>query len=57
MGDLHQIGEAKPRKVNQVEWTENGLRLSPVQRAIESDWFWPAILTFPFGAFLIVLFW
>ena len=57
MGDVHHIKDAKPRKLAEVEWTENGLRLSPVKRVIDSDWFWPAILTFPLGAFLIVFFW
>ncbi len=29
----------------------------PINRMAESDWFWPAVLTFPLGAFLIVFFW
>ncbi len=57
MGNIHRINRRKPRKVGEVEWTESGLRLSPVKRVVESDWFWPAMLTFPLGAFLIVFFW
>lgn len=57
MGDLHKIDSSKPSKLDEVEWTEKGMRLSPIQRVVESDWFWPAILTFPLGAFLIVFFW
>ena len=57
MGDLHHIKSRIPRKLGEVEWTESGLRLSPFKRVVGIDWFWPALLTFPLGAFLIVLFW
>lgn len=57
MGELHHIKRDRPRKLAEVEWTEGGLRLSPVRRSVASDWFWPAMLTFPLGAFLIVFFW
>ncbi|MGB3469854.1 MAG: hypothetical protein WBA51_03410 [Erythrobacter sp.] len=57
MGSLHQLDPNKPRKLGEAQWTESGLRLSPIQRAVESDWFLPAMLTFPLGAFMIVLFW
>jgi hypothetical protein len=57
MGELHHIKRDKPRKLGEVAWTEGGLRLSPGRRMVEQDWFWPAMLTFPLGAFLIVFFW
>ena len=57
MGSLHKLDPNRPRKLGETEWTESGVRLSPAQRVVESDWFWPAMLTFPLGAFLIVLFW
>jgi hypothetical protein len=57
MGSLHHLDPQKPRKLSETEWTEGGLRMSPLMRAVESDWFWPAMLTFPLGAFLIVFFW
>jgi hypothetical protein len=57
MGKLHHIREGRPRKLHEVEWTEGGLRLSPARRIVQSDWFWPAMLTFPLGTFLIVFFW
>ena len=57
MGELHHIKHGKSKKLSEVEWTERGLRLSPVHRMVESDWFWPAMLTLPVGAFLIVFFW
>ena len=57
MGELHHTKRDKPRKHGEVEWTEGGLRLFPVRRAVESEWFWPAMLTFPPGVFLIVFFW
>ena len=57
MGKIHHIKPGKPRKLGEVAWTEGGLRLSPMQRAADSGWFWPAMLTFPLGAFLIVFFW
>lgn len=57
MGDLHHLKGGKPRKIGEVRWTDGGLRLSPLRRAVESDWFWPAMLTLPLGTFLIVFFW
>jgi len=57
MGSLHKLGPKKPRKLGETQWTEGSLRLSPVRRMVDSDWFWPAIVTFQPGAFLIVLFW
>ncbi|MBY0344794.1 MAG: hypothetical protein K2Q29_13155 [Sphingomonadales bacterium] len=57
MGKIHHIKPGKPRKLGEVAWTEGGLRLSPMQCAADSGWFWPAMLTFPVGAFLIVFFW
>ena len=51
MGKLHHIKRGKPRKLGEVVWTEGGLRLSPAQRIVAQDWFWPAMLTFPLGAF------
>lgn len=57
MGELHHIKRGKPRKLGEVAWTEGGLRLSPRRRIVAQDWFWPAMLTFPLGAFLIVFFW
>lgn len=57
MGSLHQLDPKTPRKLRDTQWTESGVRLSPVKRVVESDWFWPAMLTFPLGVFLVVLFW
>lgn len=57
MGDLHKIQDSTPRKLSEVEWTESGMRLSPVKRVVESDWFLPALLTLPAGAFVLVFFW
>jgi hypothetical protein len=57
MGDLHRMEPGKPRKIGEVAWTESGLRHQPLQRIRDSGWFWPAMLTLPFGAFLIVFFW
>jgi len=57
MGSLHQLDPKTPRKMREAEWTENGVRLSPAKRLADSDWFWPAIVTFQPGALLIVLFW
>ena len=57
MGDLHHLDERTPRKLSEVEWTESGMRLSPVRRVVESDWFLPALLTLPAGAFVLVFFW
>ena len=61
MGTLHKLDPKTPRKLRETQWTERGVRLSPAKRLIEqtveSDWFWPAMLTFPLGAFLIILFW
>ena len=57
MGSFHQLDPKTPRKLRETQWTESGVRLSPATRVVESDWFWPAMLTFPFGVFLIVLFW
>jgi hypothetical protein len=57
MGDLHPIGEPKPRKLREVEWTEGGLRLSPVRRTLDSGWFWPILVTVHPALFLPVLFW
>ncbi|MCK0097796.1 hypothetical protein MWU38_00230 [Qipengyuania sp. S6317L1] len=57
MSEIEKLNQSKPRKIGEVEWSESGMRLSPVQRVVESDWFWPAMLTFPIGAFLIVFFW
>ncbi|MEM6908132.1 MAG: hypothetical protein AAF494_05590 [Pseudomonadota bacterium] len=57
MGSLHKLDPNKPRKLSETEWTESGVCLSPVELVIESGWFWPAMLTFPSGAFLIIFFW
>ena len=57
MADLHRLDPRKPRKLGETEWTESGMRLAPIQRAIESDWFWPAMLTVPLAAFILVFFW
>ncbi|MEE4213284.1 MAG: hypothetical protein V2I43_28905 [Parvularcula sp.] len=56
MGYLHPVGEPKPRKLSKVEWTEGGLRLSPVQRTSDSGWFWPILVTVRPALFLPVLF-
>ncbi|MBD2842937.1 hypothetical protein [Erythrobacter rubeus] len=57
MGSLHKFNPDKPRKLGQTEWTEGGMRLAPVKRVVESDWFLPAMLTLPVGAFVLVFFW
>ena len=57
MGNLHRIKHDKPRKLSEVQWTESGLRLSPINRIAESGWFWPAMLTLPISVFVITFFW
>ena len=57
MADLHHIKSRTPRKLHEVDWTEGGMRLSPVKRVTQSDWFWPAMVTLPLGAFVMVFFW
>lgn len=57
MADLHRVEPGKPRKIGEVAWTEGGLRLGPVRRIADSGWFWPAMLTLPLGAFIVVFFW
>ena len=57
MGDIHRINRGKPRKLGEVRWTDRGLRLPAIKRAVQSDWFWPAMLTLPLGAFILVFFW
>ncbi len=57
MGKLHHLRHGKPRRIGEVAWTEGGLRLAPARRIVDSGWFWPAMLTVPPGAFLIVFFW
>jgi hypothetical protein len=57
MTKVHKLDPNKPRKIAETEWSENGLRLSPAKRLVENDWFLPAIIMFPIGAFMIVFFW
>jgi hypothetical protein len=57
MADVEKLNQSKPRKIGEVEWSESGMRLSPVWRVVESDWFWPAMLTLPAGAFALIFFW
>jgi hypothetical protein len=33
------------------------MRLSLVKRVVQSDWFWPAMVILPLGAFVAVFFW
>ncbi len=57
MGDVRKLDTSKPRKMRETTWSDEGLRLAPSSKITQSDWFWPAVLTLPVGAFLIILFW
>lgn len=54
---MPDLNNRTPRKLSEVEWTESGMRLSPVARVVQCDWFWPAMVTLPLGAFVAVFFW
>ncbi|MEO1189251.1 MAG: hypothetical protein AAFW60_09260 [Pseudomonadota bacterium] len=54
---MHKLDPDKPKKLGHTEWTERGMRLAPMKRVVDSDWFWPAMLTLPLGAFIVVFFW
>lgn len=57
MAEVSKFKPAKPRKIGETEWSDGGLRLSPVRRVVDQGWFLPMIATLPLGAFILIFFW
>jgi hypothetical protein len=57
MSEVTRLNTSRPRKIGETVYSDRGLRLSPMQHARDSGWFWPLMTTLPLAAFVFVFFW